>query len=93
MNKDVLELLNEIAETTFNIRKLYHKLYDNLTSEKPDKELTTYLTNLIISKKVYEDDLYSYLEEIPLDLLRTYNYLYQMEQKSFKNMDEDSRLC
>ena len=93
MDQDMQELLKEIEDVTFEIRNIYHKLYANLTSPNPDQKLTTTLIDLIRSKKYYEADLYSYLENMPKDLFDTYTLLYRTEQKCNESMNEDSHLC
>ena len=89
MNKDLMELLDEIAKTTFEIHSIYNKLSFALQKQK---DLENLISSLII-KKIEEDDLYSYLEDAPIDLLNVYNYLYKREKESYKLMNETSRLC
>lgn len=71
-DSDINELLNEIYKTSTTIKELYQELFKLLSNPNtPDfeKRRREILYNLSISK-LEEEDLYHYLEDLPLDLLK-----------------------
>ena len=93
MDKDLLELLDEIARITFDIKAEYDRLPYLLTNKdyisNYENEIDKVIARLV-ELRIAEDKAYSLLENNFLFISQLVNYL---ERRRNDNMDETARLC
>lgn len=93
MDKDLLELLDEIARITFDIKAEYDRLPYLLTNKdyisNYENEIDKVIARLV-ELRIEEDKAYSLLENNLLFISQLVNYL---ERRRNDNMDETAGLC
>ena len=92
-DNDLMELLDEISESTLSIYDIYNEITKVLINERVDEDKLEILIQSLTKAKIVEDDLYSYLENGPIFLIKAINFL-DKEEKQFRNkMDKTATLC
>ena len=92
-DNDLMELLDEIAQSTLSIYDIYNELTKVLINEPLDEDKLEILTKSLINARIVEDDLYSYLENGPIFLIKAINYLDREEKQARNKMDKTAILC